>query len=154
VDQKCSDIIHCRLDSSICLPGRGWFDSPSFSGYENNIVIRDGVAHSCWISDSASIKETCILWVLGYVNTRWRGKTPGRPSWPALACICVDVLNPSNTLSSPTSQDLGKNLAAKNVSSILLPASQFLKPMANKKNLVVALPVFSHDLRCRKRNSC
>jgi hypothetical protein len=58
----------------ISLSGRGWFSSPSFSEYKNNIVIKEGGTHSCWISDSASIKETCILWVPGYVNTGWRGK--------------------------------------------------------------------------------
>jgi hypothetical protein len=69
-----TDVIDCRLDSLISLSGRGWFSSPSFSEYKNNIVIKEGGAHSCWISDSASIKETRILWVPGYVNTGWRGK--------------------------------------------------------------------------------
>jgi hypothetical protein len=48
---------------------------PSF-GYKNNIAIREMgpipvrlAAGNCWISDSASIKETCILWVPGYINT-------------------------------------------------------------------------------------
>jgi hypothetical protein len=66
---ECGDVIDCRLDSLISLSGRGWFNSPSFSGYKNNIVIKESGAHSCWISDSASIKETCILWVPGYINT-------------------------------------------------------------------------------------
>jgi hypothetical protein len=37
-------------------------------------VIKESGALSCWISDSASIKETCILWVPGYINIGWRGK--------------------------------------------------------------------------------
>jgi hypothetical protein len=62
----------------ISLSGRGWYNSPSFSGYKNNIVIKESGAHSCWINGSASIKETCILWVPGYINTGWRRKTVGR----------------------------------------------------------------------------
>jgi hypothetical protein len=38
-------------------------------------VIKEGGAHHCWISNSALIKEMCILWVPGYVNTG-SGETP------------------------------------------------------------------------------
>jgi hypothetical protein len=62
----------------ISLSGRGWYNSPSFSGYKNNIVIKESGAHSCWINDSASIKEKYVLWVPIYINTGWRGKRPGR----------------------------------------------------------------------------
>jgi hypothetical protein len=42
---ECDDVIDCRLDSLISLSWRGWFNSPSFSGYKNNIVIKEGGAH-------------------------------------------------------------------------------------------------------------
>jgi hypothetical protein len=62
------------LDSFDQSAREGLIRFPSFSGYKNNIVIKESGAHSCWVSDSASIKETCILWVPGYINTGWRGK--------------------------------------------------------------------------------
>ena len=66
--------IDCGLDSFDQSAREGLIRFPSFSGYNNNIVIKESGAHSCWISDSASIKETCILWVPGYINIGWRGK--------------------------------------------------------------------------------
>jgi hypothetical protein len=39
---------------------KGLIRFPSFSGYKNNIVIKESGAHSCWISDSASIKK-CVF---------------------------------------------------------------------------------------------
>jgi hypothetical protein len=78
VDPNVVKLLIVDLIFLISLSGRGWYNSPSFSGYKNNIVIKENGAHSCWINDSASIKEMCILWVLGYINTGWRGKTLGR----------------------------------------------------------------------------
>jgi hypothetical protein len=57
------------LDSFDQSAREGLIRFPSFSGYKNNIVIKESGAHSCWISDSASIRETCILWAPGYINT-------------------------------------------------------------------------------------
>jgi hypothetical protein len=36
-------------------------NSPSFSRYKNNIIIKESRAISVWISDSTLIKEICIL---------------------------------------------------------------------------------------------
>jgi hypothetical protein len=38
---ECGDVIDCGLESLISLSERDWFNSPCFSGYKNNIVIKE-----------------------------------------------------------------------------------------------------------------